>query len=315
MPLVWDNHGCLPLRLDDQFLPELYRYKRAGVDVVSVNVTFDMMAAGHGLEVVRFFTEWIGTRPDVYVAKTVSDLTASHNADRLAVVFDIEGACAVEHDLAVLDEYADLAVRTISAAYNLPNRVGGGCLRPDDGLTALGREFVRRAERAGVVVCCSHTGYRTSRDIIEMSTNPVVFSHSNPRAMWDHPRNIPDELISLCAQSGGVVGINGVDIFLGTDDLPVDTLVKHVKYVADLVGVEHVGIALDYSFDSTELEDFFVANREMFPSDAYGDALDYVEPEAMPAIADELSRSGFARQEIDRVMGLNWLRVAEQVWT
>ena len=83
MPLVWDNHGCLPLRPDDEFLPELYRYKRAGVDVVSVNVTFDMMAEGHGLEVARFFTEWIEARPDIYVATTVSDLTAPHNADRL----------------------------------------------------------------------------------------------------------------------------------------------------------------------------------------------------------------------------------------
>lgn len=314
MPLVWDNHGCLPLRPDSEFLPELYRYKRAGVDVVSVNVTFDMMALGHGVEMARFFSEWIETRPDIYVAKAVSDLTARHSVDQLAVVFDIEGARAVEHDLAVLDEYAGLGVRTISAAYNLPNRIGGGCLHTDEGLTALGREFVRRTERAGMVVCCSHTGYKTSRDIIEMSTNPVVFSHSNPLAMWDHPRNIPDDLIRLCAQSGGVVGINGVDIFLGPNDRPVDTLVKHVKYVADLVGVEHVGIALDYSFDSTELEDFFVANREMFPSDAYGDTLDYVEPEAMPAIAHELSRSGFARQEIDGIMGLNWLRVAEQVW-
>ena len=156
------------------------------------------------------------------------------------------------------------------------------------------------------------TPARTSRGIIEMSTNPVVFSHSNPLAMWDQPRNIPDDLIRLCAQSGGVVGINGVDIFLGPDGSPINTLVKHVKYVVDLVGIEHVGIALDYSFDSTELEDFFVANRETFPSDAYGDTLDYVEPEAMPAISDELSRSGFARQEIDKVMGLNWLRVAER---
>ena len=314
MPLVWDNHGCLPLRPDSEFLPRLYRYKRAGVDVVSVNVTFDMMAPGHGVEMARFFSGWIETRPDIYVAKTVSDLTAPRNADRLAVVFDIEGARAVEHDLAVLDEYAGLGVRTISAAYNLPNRIGGGCLDADDGLTALGRQFVRRAEKAGIVVCCSHTGYRTSRDIIEASTSPVVFSHSNPLAMCDHPRNIPDELIRLCAQSGGVVGINGVDIFLGANDRPLDTLVKHVKYVADLVGVEHVGIALDYSFDGTELEGFFVANREMFPSDAYGDTLDYVEPEAMPAIVDGLSRSGLARQEIDRIMGLNWLRVAEKVW-
>ena len=105
-----------------------------------------------------------------------------------------------------------------------------------------------------------------------------------------------------------------MNIFLGPDDRPVETLVKHAKYVADLVGVEHVGIALDYSFDSTELEDFFVANREMFPSDAYGDTLDYVEPGAMPVIADALAPSGFARPEIDKVMGLNWLRVAEQVW-
>jgi Membrane dipeptidase (Peptidase family M19) len=83
-------------------------------------------------------------------------------------------------------------------AYNSNNLAGGGCQDAD----------------CGMIVCCSHAGYRTAREVIDCSANPVIFSHSNPRALRDHARNIPDDLMRSCAARGWVIGINGIDLFL-----------------------------------------------------------------------------------------------------
>lgn len=312
-PLVWDNHGCLPLRCEPDFMPELRRYSQAGVDVVSINVTFDLIEPEAGLGVARYFADWISNQDDMYVPLSASDLTGNQGK-RLAVVFDIEGAGAVEHNLDLLHDYAALGVRTVSAVYNQPNGIGGGCVAHDDGLTDLGRAFVRRAEAAGVVVCCSHTGYRTARDIVAVSSQPVVCSHSNPLALHEHPRNVPDDLIRLIAQTGGVIGINGVGIFLGENDTSTATLIRHISYIAELVGVEHVGIGLDFAFDERELEGFLQSNPHLFPRDIYGDTLEIVEPERIPTLARALSDAGFTATERDLVMGGNWHRIAQTVW-
>ena len=103
-------------------------------------------------------------------------------------------------------------------AYNLNNLAGGGCQDDDDGMTAFGHDVVREMERVGMVVCCSHTGYRTARDVLKMATKPVVFSHSNAHDIVAHPRNLPDDLVRECAQTGGVVGVNGIGLFLGPAD-------------------------------------------------------------------------------------------------
>lgn len=311
--LVWDNHGCLPLRREPEFMSELRRYRESGVSVVSINVTFDMVEPSEGLAVAQYFSKWIDQQRDMYVVKSVDQL-AFNVRDQLAVVFDIEGARAVEDDLDLVDQYADLGIRMISAVYNQPNRIGGGCLAEDEGLTQLGHDFVQRAEAAGVVVCCSHTGHKTAKQIIETSSQPVVFSHSNPLALWNHPRNIPDDLIVLVAQTGGVVGINGVGIFLGKNDTTTQTVVHHLKYVADLIGVEHVGLALDYAFDEQELASWLDNNRDMFPREVYGDRLDYIEPERIPSISNALVEAGFSSGERDLIMGENWHRIAKSVW-
>ncbi|WP_204351035.1 membrane dipeptidase, partial [Serratia marcescens] len=91
----------------------------------------------------------------------------------------------------------------------------------------------------------THTGYRTAMDVMNNTDKPVVFSHSNPRALRDHPRNIPDELVDACARIGGVVCINGIGIFLGANDASVKTFVDHIDHVVQRVGAAHVGVGLD----------------------------------------------------------------------
>src|SRR5262245_11595394 len=205
---------------------------------------------------------FIFAHPDEFVLVVrASDIARAKAAGKLAIFFDVEGGYAMGDQLAILQLYADLGVRWMLLVYNTKNRIGSGVHDAvDEGLTAFGRQAIAEMDRVGLVKCLTHTGYRTARDVLEVTQKPVLFSHSNPRALRDHPRNIPDDLIVSCAKTGGVVCLNGVGIFLGDNDVRTETLAAHVDYVVQLAGIDHVGIGLDFMFDQTELDAHLAAN-------------------------------------------------------
>lgn len=317
--LIWDNHTCLPLRPDDEaFLPQLERSRNAGVNVISVNVGFGTQGIVEHVRMLAHFRRWLLARPDEYfLVETAGDVERAASNGKLGVFFDIEGANAVEDQPSLVQLYYDLGVRWMSLAYNLPNRVGGGCMQPDEGLTPFGRSVIDEMNRFGMIVCCSHTGRRTVMEAIEHSREPTIFSHSNPSALWQHKRNVDDEMILACARRGGVACVNGVGLFLGLNDTRSETVARNVDYVAKLAGIDHVGIGLDYVFDSKEVDQYVAANPAMFGRDSEivkKHGADFVKPEQIPEIADCLRAMGYADDDLARIFGLNLLRLARQVW-
>lgn len=315
--LVWDNHACMPLRPDDdRFLPQLQRYRETGVNVVTLNVGFDGVPWQTNFDMLDAFRRWIGARPSEYVQiETVADIESARQTGRLGVLFDIEGGTALDGDLSRIEAYYRLGVRWMLIAYNRDNALGGGCQDEDHGLTDFGRKVLDEMARVGMVVCCSHTGARTAMEVLERATQPVIFSHSNPLGVWKHKRNISDDMIRACARTGGVIGINGIGPFLGKNDTSTETFVRHVDYVAQLVGPAHVGLALDYVFDTQELDDFLLANPHLFPSEeGYAAGLSMVEPERIPHIVDALLARGYTDDAVRMILGGNHLRVARRVW-
>jgi membrane dipeptidase len=315
--VVWDNHACMPLRPDVvNFLPQLERYRRSGVSVVSLNIHFGELAWQSALVMLAQFRHWIGYRADRYrLAETVKDIAAAKAAGQLAVFFDIEGGIPVEPHVGLVEVYYRLGVRWMLLAYNKNNSLGGGCQDEDTGLTSAGRQIIDEIERVGMVLCCSHTGYRTAREAMEHAKKPVIFSHSNARALCDHPRNIPDELIRLCARTGGVISINGLGIFLRSNRHSKVGVLEHIDYVAALVGPEHVGLGLDYVFDPSELDTYIRSSPDLFPPEmGYGAGIPMVGPERFPIIAEALLKRGYSEENIRGILGHNNLRVAQNVW-
>jgi membrane dipeptidase len=315
--IVWDSHACMPLRPEDEsFLPQLARHKASGATLVTLNVGIDISPWEHTFEVLAAFRHWIGRHPQDYVlAQSVADVEAAKRSGKLAVVFDIEGGCAVEPHLGLVEIYYRLGVRWMLIAYNHSNRLGGGCQQADTGLTQFGRQVIDEMARVGMVLCCSHTGYRTAREAMEYSRKPVIFSHSNPRALWDHARNIPDDLMRACAATGGVVNLNGIGIFLGDNDNSTETFVRHIEYAVELIGPEHVGLGLDYVFDQSEMNQYIEARPDVFPPEkGYGTHMTMIEPERIPRIAEALLNRGFGESQVRGILGGNNLRVARHVW-
>lgn len=320
--ICWDNHTCMPLRPGDvTFLPQLQRVHKAGIDLVSINVSFDVLNPNEAFGMLATFRHWLAEHSDHYtLVDTVADIEAAKPQRKLAVMFDIEGGNAVAAHPGLVEVFYRLGVRWMLFAYNKNNKLGGGCMDDDAGLTAYGRQIIDEMERVGMVLCCSHVGHRTAREAMEYSSQPVIFSHSNPSGVYPHVRNIPDDLMQACAASGGVVNINGVGLFLGKDaqgraDNRTETIVRHIDYAVQLIGPEHVGLGLDYVFDVSELEEFVQNNPQAFPADVSGPgSYAQVEPERFPIIAERLVSMGYREADVQGIMGHNNLRVARKVW-
>jgi membrane dipeptidase len=314
---AWDHHACMPLRPhDSSFLPQLARHKAAGFDAVTLNIGFGEQGPEEHLRMLAALRHWVLARPDEYLLLLEpDDVERARASGRLAVGFDIEGANAIGDQLSLIQLYRDLGVSWMLMAYNVPNRVGGGCQSDDNGLTPFGRAVLAEMERVGMQVCVSHTGHRTVRDVFEHATRPVIFSHSNCAALHAHPRNIPDALIRACAATGGVVGLNGVGIFLGANDTASATYARHVDHVVQLVGPAHVSIALDMVFDTGELEDYIDRMRATFPPGlGYELGARFVQPEQLEDIVTVLQGWGYRDEDLAALLGGNLMRLARTVW-
>ncbi len=283
--------------------------------MVGVNVGFDVGTIETHVRMLAHFRRWLKERPaDYLLVEGIDDVRTAKESGRLGVFFDVEGAKAIDDQISLIGLYYDLGVRWMLMAYNLPNRVGGGCMEERGGLTEFGARVLDEMADVGMIACCSHTGERTALDVVEHSKNPVIFSHSNPRALWDHPRNVRDHVILACAAKGGVVGINGVGAFLGANDIRSETVARHIDYVARLAGIDHVALGLDYVFDTDELLEYLSAHPATFGNDATGAQPLFVAPEQISEIVDCLTAMGYADPDVERVLGQNLLRVAGSVW-
>ena len=317
--LVWDNHLCMPLNGEaERFLPELERCHAAGVDLVTLGVGYGMHSAEHHLRVLATYRDWFARHRDRYqIVGSMSDARAARKANKLGVCFDIEGMNAVLGQPELVRLYYDLGVRWMLIAYNNANAAGGGCLDAfDPGLSDFGRAVISQMNQVGMLLCCTHTAYRTAREAIDFSADPVIFSHSNSRSVFDHPRNIPDELARACAERGGIIGVNGIGLFLGPDGSLVDAFVRHVEHFLDVVGEDHVAIGTDYLFDQSGLQAELEADPEAFPEHLFprGQPFAMMPPWHLPRVAQLLSAKGCRQTTLTKLFGGNLERVAERVW-
>jgi membrane dipeptidase len=316
----WDAHFCLPLHPQADFSP-LSQLQAAGVNYVSVNVGMDMNPLSQVMSVIAGFRATIAANPERYRLVSGVDEVIQAAADgALAIGFDLEGAMPLMEQPEMAAVYARLGVRQMHFAYNRNNSVADGCHDTARGLTLLGRRVLEAVNDAGIIVDCAHTGRLCSLEIMAASSKPVVFSHANPFGLLPHGRNVTDEQIQACAATGGVVCISGLSWFIGSDQPTAADVARHVAYVADLVGVAHVGIGLDICISEQDLDDRPPGDFDRtywWPETAgyrAGRAPAYTPPDVWKSLPLELRKLGMAPSEIEQVLGRNMLRVARSTW-
>lgn len=323
--LVWDDHCGFELQPDAPLGPLLAPWREAGVGYLSINVSYDPQPWQQAIETIAAVRHRLPLEaPYCRIVSSVGEIDRARAEGKIAVTFDIEGMNALNGRSEMVDLYYQLGVRHMLFAYNQNNLAGSGCHDEDTGLTDFGRRVIDEMNRVGMVVDCSHTGFKTTMAAMEHTADPVIFSHSNPRALADHERNITDVQIRACAETGGVVGINGVNLFLGEAEASPAAVARHAAYIAELTGPQHVGLSLDYGPDldaergaeeNEAVLEFFAANRGYWPEDAgYDDSVSCLNIKRLPEVAEELLAVGFDQSEISGILGANFRRVAEKVW-
>lgn len=295
----------------------LDRFQASPIDFISLTVGVDHTDTAETIHNIADVRAMIRKRDDRMVfVRSVAEIRAAKAAGRLAVGFHFQGIGGLGENPNLVALYYELGVRHMLLVYNQMNAATTGCHeRIDAGLSRYGQSLVREANRVGMLLDCTHTGYRATMEIMESSAAPVIFSHSNARALWDHERNITDEQARACARTGGIVGVTGVGKFLserGTSE-PED-LLAHIRYFADLVGPEHVGLGLDYVYFLEQHYRKIAQHPDRWPKGYPPPPWYYFAPEQVPGLIEALSRAGFSESQSNGILGENFLRVADAVW-
>ncbi|WP_167048255.1 dipeptidase [Microbacterium halimionae] len=315
MSLVWDQHSCVALSVDAD-LGELSRYEDAHGGFISLNVGYSLHTHEDSVKLLASFRSQVESMAGFTLARSVGDIVSAASAGQLAIAFDLEDSRPLADDLDNVRRFVDLGVRTLGPSYNHQNRAGCGCLDADDtGLTLWGRDLVREMNAAGMVPDGSHCSARTGLDMCAVSVKPMIYSHSCMRAVWEHPRNITDDQARACADTGGVVGITGVGIFLGPNTPTLTAMTRHLEYIVELVGIEHAGVSSDYSFDYVDFREEIARTPEVFDeSYTRWGAIEWMSPETFVTLASHLAGEGWSPSDIEAVVGGNFRRVAAESW-
>ncbi len=294
------------------------RYRASGFTYVSLTVADDINWIRDTVPYIESLTRLIEHAKDRYVlARTTSDIRAAKRNGRLALGYHFQGTNPFQGRLEMVQAYYDLGVRHALLAYNQRNLVGDGCHeRTNGGLSRYGLALICEMNRVGMLVDCSHSGRRTTLEAMEASSKPCIFSHSVARALVDHERNISDEQILALAKTGGVIGINGIGFMLDAAGLADgENVVRHIDYVAELIGPQHVALGLDFVIDDAHMQTVYRANRDlMYPNGYPPPPWQYLPPEGLPEIVSLLLKRGYSEDAVRGILGDNFLRVAAEVW-
>jgi membrane dipeptidase len=262
----------------------------------------------------------------VVVATTLEQIFEAKRSGRLALVAGLEAATMIENELDRIDILYGFGVRQMGVAYSQANQLGSGLSEErDGGLTHFGRRAVDRMNKLGIAIDISHSGDRTSMDVVEASRVPVFITHAGARSVWNTPRMKPDEVIRACAERGGVIGIEAAPhttLSPAHQHHSIESVMDHFVYCVDLVGIDHVAFGPDTNFgDHVGLHNSFTQHLAI--GRAHGVAehprVPYVSGMENPAecfgnIVGWLVAHDYSDDEIAKVAGGNIVRVLREVW-
>jgi membrane dipeptidase len=250
----------------------------------------------------------------VSLATSAEEISKAKREGKVCVVFGFEGAEPIDDDLALLRVFYRLGVRCIQIPWIYRNRMLDGVWEPtNSGLTSLGIEAVTEMNRLGILIDVSHSTETGFCDILKYSREPVIATHCNARAKFEHPRNLTDEQIKALAEKDAVIGLN-MNFASDENEPSFDALLDQLEYLVEVGGIDHVGLGLDLNANPFPIEVYrriWEGTTFNFPF-LYPPELD--SPAKLPNITRELIARGYSDSEIEKILGTNLLRLFHRIF-
>jgi membrane dipeptidase len=321
-----------PLKLD--FRPEAYALPLTDSEAAmfrSCGITGFHNSVGVGgasayedaLEFIAAWSGFVGRNTQVFtLVGKAADLDAAKAKQKIAVIMGLQNADEFREPKDVKAFY-QLGLRCAQLTYNTQNLLGSGSTeRVDGGISDYGEQIIKSMNEVGMLVDVSHSGDKTTLDAIELSPKPIAFTHSNCRALNNHPRLKTDEAIRKLAAKGGVMGITGVRMFVkDKEPTTVEDIVDHIDHVVKLVGIDHVGIGSDsdlMGYDHMPPDQYKQLKAGYKASYAFRDKIDtdgFDHPRKVYDLTAALIRRGYSDSNIQAVLGGNFRRLLGTTWT
>lgn len=245
----------------------------------------------------EFFWEQYQESQDIMqIITSRKSLSEVLNSGKCGALLTVEGGEVLEGDLRMLKILYRMGVRSLCLTWNYRNEIADGVaeMQTGGGLTLFGRQVVKEMNSMGMIIDVSHIAEKGFWDVLELSEAPVIASHSNSRAVWDHPRNLSDDQIKGIAQKKGVIGLNFVADFLGEPGSGLEQLLRHIDHICDLVGDDYLGFGSD--FDGTDNLLAGIKDVTIYPK-----------------IISYLDKRNYKDMTIRKICGENCLRVLKEL--
>lgn len=320
-----------PLKID--FRPEYYAAplsEKDAADFRASGITGFHNAVGVGgpdarSAVLAWMSAWqgfAGRNSHVFsLVGLAADLDRAKREGKCAVIMGLQNS---DHFASVKDvkTFYQLGQRCSQLTYNSQNRIGSGSTeRVDGGISDYGAEIIKAMNEIGMLVDVSHSGDKTTLDAIDISPKPIAITHSNCRALNDHPRLKRDEAILALGKKGGVMGITGVRNFVtAKEPTTIVEMVNHIDHVVKLIGIDHVGIGSDADlngYDDMPADQYKALKGGYKESYAFRDKLDtdgFDHPMKMFDLTEELIRRNYSDANITAILGGNFRRLLGDTW-
>jgi len=231
-------------------------------------------------------------------ARNLQEALALNANGKIAAVIGVEGGHTIENSLDNLANLYEQGMRYMTITWN--NSTSWAISAKDSrsttvGLSDFGRSVIRTMDSLGVIIDVSHTGIKTIQDILQVTTNPIIATHSGVRSIKNHYRNLYDSQINDIANSGGVIGVVFYPPFLTTGTADIDDVIQHIDYIVNLVGIDYVAIGSD--FDGIEVTPVGLEDVSKFP-----------------ALTLKLLEHRYSQEDVEKILGGNFMRVFERVY-
>lgn|SRR5690606_3481073 len=320
-----------PVKLD--FRPEYYASRISEQDAEEIRasgITGFHHAVGLGgpnaheavLEYMAAWSGFVGRNSHVFtLVGEAGDLDRAKAEGKAGVILGLQNADHFRTPADVRRFYL-LGMRCAQLTYNSQNYIGSGSTeRVDGGISDFGVAIIEAMNECGMLIDVSHCGDRTTLDAIEISPRPIAITHSNCRALNNHPRVKTDEAIRRLAAKGGVMGITGVRMFVrDRDPTTVEHMVDHIDHVARLAGIEHVGIGSDADlngYDDMPAEQNAMLRGAYKSSYGFREKIDtdgFDHPRKVYDLTEAMIRRGYTDEHIRLVLGGNFRRLLAATW-
>ncbi|GAA0447875.1 dipeptidase [Lentibacillus halophilus] len=248
------------------------------------------------------------------------DILQAKKEGKIGVVLGTQNTSALEDELSLVSVFNQLGIKVMQLTYNNQNLVGSSCYEARDvGLSRYGKLVVEEMNRVGMVVDLSHVGEQTSLDAIHTSTRPVAITHANPDWIYPTKRNKSPEVLAALRDNGGVLGLCAYPHLVNGQQTTLDEFSDMIVRTIDFMGIDQVGLGTDLTLNmSIDFLHWMRMGRWTHEIDYGAGSKDnpswpewpswFKTPADFPNIAKGLSQKGLTSDEVDKVMGGNWLR-------